>query len=198
VRSRRSDGFTLVELLAVMLILAMLAAVVIPGLSILGARPLHAAAQRLASDLEFARVRSVLLGVPHRVVIDLDGGAWHVEWLVTKAEALGQERASDASADEESGGGRHHLDVSAPRGEAPEYRPVPASVGATTALEDDLVFSEIDTSQGPVNHGTVAVGFERDGTADPIQIVLADARGHVVSVDVEPLEEAVAVRDAQR
>jgi type II secretion system protein H len=197
VRDRRSDGFTLVELLAVMLILAMLAAIAIPGLSILGGRPLRAQAERLASDLEFARVRSVLLGVPHRVVIDLDGGAWRVEWLVTESEALGQEVKSESPAN----GGfdpRHRLDLSAPRGETPEYRPVPANVGMISVLEDELAFSRIDTSQGPVNRGTVAVGFERDGTADPVRVVLADSRGHVVAVEVQPLEEAVRVHDVER
>ncbi|HTF33860.1 MAG TPA: GspH/FimT family pseudopilin [Myxococcota bacterium] len=197
-RDRRSDGFTLIELLAVMLILAMLAAIVIPGLSILGARPLRAQAENLASDLEFARVRSILLGVPHRVVIDLDGGAWRVEWLVTEAEALGKEVKTDGSA---AGGGfdpRHRLDLSPPRGETPQYHPVPANVGTISVLEDELTFSRIDTSQGPVNRGTVAVGFERDGTADPVRIVLADSRGHVVAIEVQPLEEAVRVHDVER
>lgn len=194
---RRSDGFTLIELLAVMLILAMLAAIAIPSLSILGARPLRAQAESLASDLEFARVRSVLLGIPHRVVIDLDGGAWRVEWLVTEAEALGQEEKADAPA---AGGfdARGRIDLSPPRGETPEYRPVRANVGTTSVLEDGLVFSRIDTTEGPVSRGTVAVGFERDGTADPVRIVLADARGHVVGVEVAPLEEAVQVRDVER
>jgi len=197
VRRRRPNAFTLIELLAVMLILAMLAAVVIPGLSLLGARPLRAQAQRLASDLEFARVRSVLLGVPHRVVIDLDGGAWRVEWLVTEAEALGKEvKTEDAASGDFDP--RQRLDLSPPRGETPEYRPVPASVGATSALDDEFVFSRIDTTQGPVNRGTVAVGFERDGSADPLRVVLADSHGHVVAVDVQPLEEAVRVRDAER
>ena len=196
-RDRRSNGFTLVELLAVMLILGMLAAIVIPGLSILGARPLRAQATRLASDLEFARVRSVLLGVPHRVVIDLDGGAWHVEWLVTEAEALGQDVESEPSAGQ-AFDPKGRVDLSAPRGETPQYRPVPAQVGTTSVLEDETLFSRIDTSEGPVNRGTVAVGFERDGTADPVRIVLADARGHVVMVDVEPLEETVGVYDAAR
>ena len=195
-RGRRSNGFTLVELLAVMLILGMLAAIVIPGLSVLGARPLRAQAARLASDLEFARVRSVLLGVPHRVVIDLDRGAWRVEWLVTEGEALEHGAQTDLSAGQ-SFDPKQRIDLAAPRGETAEYRPVPSQVGQTSKLEDQLVFSRIDTSEGPVNRGTVAIGFERDGTADRVRIVLADTRGHVVAVEVQPLEETVWVHDAE-
>jgi hypothetical protein len=135
--------------------------------------------------------------VPHRVVIDLDGGAWHVEWLVTEAEALGQDVSVEPAAGQ-AFDPKQRVDLSAPRGETPQYRRVPAQVGTTSVLEDETVFSRIDTSEGPVNRGTVAVGFERDGTADAVRIVLADARGHAVMVDVEPLEETVGVYDAAR
>ena len=177
-------------------ILVLLAAVVLPGLSVLGGRPLRAQAERFASDLELARVRTVLLGVPHRVVIDLEGGAWRVEWLVTEAEALGKTASALAPAAAASDP-RARLDLAPPLGETPEYRPVPVSAGRTSTLDDDLIFSRIDTTQGPVNRGTVAVGFERDGTADPTRILLADERGHTVVVDVEPLEETVRVRDVE-
>ncbi len=178
-------------------ILTLLAAVVLPGLSVLGARPLRAQAERFASDLELARVRTVLLGVPHRVVIDLEGGAWRVEWLVTEAEALG-EKTPSALEPAAAANPRARLDLTPPLGETPEYRPVPVSAGRTSTLEDDLVFSRIDTTQGPVNRGKVAIGFERDGTADPTRVLLADEHGHTVAVDVEPLEETVRVHDVEK
>jgi type II secretory pathway pseudopilin PulG len=186
----------LIEMLAVVAILALVAGIVLPGLGVTSGRALRYEAQRLAADLELARERSAMLGVPHRISIDLDGGTWRTEWFVTEAEALGEVEPADAplAGEPEDEDGR--LDLAPPRGEEADYYPAPTSGGRDTRLEANAVFLRIDTSAGPVTRGRVAVIFERDGSTDPVSIVLRDEDGREVALDVEALDEVVRLRDA--
>jgi type II secretion system protein H len=75
---RRRAAFTLIEMIAVVAIFALLAAFVAPNLGILSSRRLEQEAQRLSGQLELARQRTVVTGIPHRLAIDLDRGSY---WL---------------------------------------------------------------------------------------------------------------------
>ena len=79
--SAHRRGFTLIETLAVVAILALAAVIVLPNLAALGERRLRHAAQRLAAELELARQRAVVTGVPHRILFDLENGLYRIEWL---------------------------------------------------------------------------------------------------------------------
>ncbi|MCC6909399.1 MAG: GspH/FimT family protein [Phycisphaerales bacterium] len=68
----RVGGFTLMELLAVLVLLAIISAVVVPTLSNVGATRQAAAASRLLRDVQLARQRAVARGVRTWVVIDAD------------------------------------------------------------------------------------------------------------------------------
>ena len=74
--SRGRAGFTLIEMLAVVAILALLATFVAPSLDAVRQRRLRAEAMSLAAQLEFARQRTVMTGVPHRVLLDLEAGSY--------------------------------------------------------------------------------------------------------------------------
>ncbi len=68
----RVGGFTLMELLAVLVLLAIISAVVVPTLSSVGATRQAAAASRLLRDVQLARQRAVARGVRTWVVIDAE------------------------------------------------------------------------------------------------------------------------------
>jgi hypothetical protein len=157
-------------------------------------RALREQGEQLAADLELARTRSEILGVPHRVLLDLDGRAWRMEWLVTEAEARGEvtpDSVAPVSTDE-------HLDLAPPRGETPEFRPVPLTFGQTSLLDEHVAALRVETSGGPLVHGAVSIEFERDGSVEPVAIVLSDDDGHAVVLEVEALEDEVQVRDRER
>jgi len=82
---RRASGFTLVELLVSIAILALLSTVALPALSnLLDVRGV-AAVGCLRSDLEFVRGLALASGRPHRAVFDLPGNRYRLEqWSATE------------------------------------------------------------------------------------------------------------------
>lgn len=75
-RARR--GFTLIELIAVLLIVAIIAATAAPAMSGLGDTRAAMAAKHMLRDLAFARQRAVATGTPTWVVIDTAGQTWTI------------------------------------------------------------------------------------------------------------------------
>ena len=84
-RRRRAAAFTLIEMLAVVAIFALMAAFVMPNLATLGSRTLQRQAQRIGGQLELARQRAIVTGIPHRMWLDLDDASYRLEWYVSEA-----------------------------------------------------------------------------------------------------------------
>ena len=72
-------GFTLLEILVVVVILAIAAAMAVPMLSAGGATKLQAAAEMVAADLEYAKSMAISRGGRYRVTFDVAGNAYQVE-----------------------------------------------------------------------------------------------------------------------
>lgn len=187
-----AGGFTLLEMLAVVLLIGLVSTLIVPATGVLGARSLRDQANSLANDLEYARQRTVMTGIPHRVLLDIDGAAWRVEWYVTEAEALGLPEPPP----EPERGRAGRLDLTPPRAAERTFHPLPSQVGRTAVLADGIEFLGIETARGAIDSGAAAVTFARDGTVDPATIVLVDPGGQRVALDLAPLDEAVLVRDA--
>ena len=77
-RRTRSGGFTLVELIAVLVVVSILAAVSVPTLSSLGDTRASMAARHLARDLSFARQRAVATGTRTWVLFDTAAESWEI------------------------------------------------------------------------------------------------------------------------
>ena len=135
---RRRSGFTLIEILAVTAIFALLAALIAPNLGSLSSRTLRQRAEGIAARLELARQRSVLTGIPHRLLIDLDQGAYRLEWFVSEVEPTAAVDSSDAEPLDLRG--QSPIPMSAPLGETRAYRPLPGLMGRFERLEDSVVF----------------------------------------------------------
>ncbi|TMA69075.1 MAG: type II secretion system protein GspH [Deltaproteobacteria bacterium] len=69
-------GFTLLELVVTLAVIALAAGLVLPRLGDARGLELGAAARRLADTLAYARDRAILGGRPMRLVLDLDRGRW--------------------------------------------------------------------------------------------------------------------------
>jgi type II secretion system protein H len=192
----RARGFTLIEILAVVAILALAAVIVLPNLAALGERRLHHAAQRLAAELEFTRQRAVVTGVPHRMLFDLDNRVYRIEWLGAPEE---QELPVPAEMEYDVSQGSK-LPLSAPQKEAVEFEPVPDTFGNFRNFDGDVHVAGLETKDGWVSQGLPAIVFEPDGSAAYTEIVLEEGGGARQTLAVQPLDDAVRFVDtvAQR
>jgi type II secretion system protein H len=186
-RTRR--GFTLIEILAVVAIFALVAAFIAPNFGGMRARALRAEAKLLAGQLELARQRAIVTGVPHRLWLELDDAEYRLEWLAEDPTAV----PADALAETDLRGNQP-LSLAAPRAQGLEYRPIPGNYGKLQVIAEPFYVETVETPAGVIDSGEVSVGFARDGSADYTEIVLEDGTGNRVAIDIEPLDERVRIR----
>jgi type II secretion system protein H len=82
-------GFTLIEIMAVVIIIGLMLGLVLPNMSASRAARLRQHAMDVASRVELARERTVVTGTIHRVWLDLEEGRYWVAWYVTEEQASG-------------------------------------------------------------------------------------------------------------
>ena len=71
---------SLLEILAVLLIGALLMSVTLPNFGALQSHRLQNSAEQIVERIDFGRQRAVMTGIPHRLAIDLDAGTYKLEW----------------------------------------------------------------------------------------------------------------------
>jgi len=203
----RSQGFTLLEMMAVVLMMGMLLAFALPNLGVTDTAILRSEARQVAAQLEYARQRAVMTGHPHRALIGLGDGWYQIEWFVSDSEdpsvvpLPGSEGAAPGGAP-----GRPRetvINASSPvamspsQEELPSYRPVPGRPGEVGYLDEDVDFAGAQTAEGWYDHGEFQIVFDQDGTTDAVDLVLrsGDAPGFVLQVS--PVIDLVRILDEQ-
>ena len=182
------QAFTLIELLAVLLIITLVLGITLPNLSLRTDRVMLGGAQDLAARLSFARQRAVATGTPHRLVIDFDAAAYWLEVQSDEASLVALEPAPPP-------GAAPLVQLSAPPGLVSAFVPLAGPFGRPRQLPEDIFFSSIETlAAGAVSSGQVALEFEADGTADPALFVLESEEGAVVYVQIARLADEVQIR----
>jgi len=195
-------GFTLLEMMAVVAILALLFGLALPNLGVLGGANLRSQARELAGAIELARQRAVVTGTPHRVLLALEEGAFRVEWWRSEQEEAEQREGA-------AGGGlpAGPVDVASldlrgdtpiplepPRAEERSYRPIPQrQFGRDRWLGDGVFFAGVETPEGWVERGEVELVFERDGSTDPALVLLIAEDGREMALEVRPLLDVVRI-----
>jgi hypothetical protein len=178
-------------MLAVVAIIALVIGIALPNFGLRSRRVMEDEAKQLAAKLEFARQRSVMTGVPHRLVIDVEGGGYWLEWLVSEARAVGEEDSLELPVYEL--GGRQQVPMAPPRAAERSYRALPGSLGHTASLRDTIRIDGIETDGGFLERGLVNIAFERDGTSESAQILLSNQDGRSIGIEIAPFADTVRI-----
>ena len=78
-RISSKQGFTLLEILLVVVLLGLLAGAVIPNFSKMFRVSVQSSVRRYAALVRYAYDQSILTGRIHRIVLNMDNQSWHVE-----------------------------------------------------------------------------------------------------------------------
>jgi prepilin-type N-terminal cleavage/methylation domain-containing protein len=196
----RRAAFTLIELMAVIAIMAMMFAIGLPRLAESPWERLESEAEQIAQTLRFARQRAIMTGVPHRLLIDLEQGGYGIEWLIETPEFDSPENMGGLGGLFAGAGGdaldapaeRAPIDFVPRRRAEREYHPVPHSrMGVFQWLDEAHYFVGIDGPGGWIESGDYAIVFAADGTTESILLTLADADDHRLVLEIEPLLQSV-------
>ena len=179
------------EMLAVVAIIALLVGVTAPNLGAMRERWLRNQSRQVASYVELARQRAVMTGVPHRVLLDFEEGAYRLEWKTHDEK------------DDSTAPARPHYDVrgatrlslSPPPARELSFNPVPGNMGSFHYLADEIYFAGLETPEGWIDRGEFGVVFDADGTADHNEIVLENERGERMWLEIRPIADAVRIFD---
>ena len=187
--ARRALAFTLIELLAVLLIMALVAGLTLPNLSLGAERVVLGEARDLASMFAFTRQRAVATASPHRVVVDLDEAAY---WIEVEPEGPDPFRAEPLASP--APGARRPIQLAAPSNTALGFQPLPGAFGRPHWLREPVRFDSVETlAAGAVRSGRVEIVFETDGTADPALLVFADEDENVWMLRLSRLADEVRI-----
>jgi prepilin-type N-terminal cleavage/methylation domain-containing protein len=184
-RGRR--GFTLLEILAVLLLMGLMASLVLPNLGALSEQALRDEVRRLQAELERTRERALVTGVRHQLVIDLDAGEYWTEWEPA------QQR--EAAPPPDSGIEGPRVAMSPPERERRSFEPLPDRSGRGSFLENDIVFEGIEVDGGFADRGVLELPFEADGSSQAARIVLSRPQGDTLTLELLPLAETVRIVD---
>jgi prepilin-type N-terminal cleavage/methylation domain-containing protein len=180
-------GFTLIEMMAVVLLGAIMLTVVLPQFGVLSNRKLDQGSDLLRSKIEYARLRASITGKPHQLIIDLEGASYHVEWEVDRPE----ENLDLSNLDY----GEQRRQLIAPPSDERFFEPIPEKSGMRTLLAEPIMIDGIDTPEGWIEEGVFQLIFEYDGTTQPTTIVLSDGTDNQRILEVFPLADFVHVTD---
>jgi prepilin-type N-terminal cleavage/methylation domain-containing protein len=187
-------GFTLIEIMAVILIMGLAMSLLLPAIGAGGGARLRGQAERVGAVLELARQRAVVTGKPHRVLIDLESATYGIEWFVADVADTGP-LAAASQHDPLAALAGEVVDLAPPREETAYYQPIPNRFGGSDRLDSGYFFEGVDTPEGWIKRGEVAVVFDWDGSSDAAQIVISDPDSRSIDLDIAPLLEVVRIRE---
>jgi prepilin-type N-terminal cleavage/methylation domain-containing protein len=185
-------GFTLLEILAVLLIGGLLMSIMLPNFGAMQTHKLRNSAEQIVERIDFGRQRSVMTGVPHRLTVDLDTGTYQLEWQGERPAEKQKPAKPKLDLD-----GETQLSLAPPPATERSFETLQGPLGKLETLGGGIEFAWIETPGGETDSGEAHITFEGDGTSSYTLLVLDEPGGHELALEILPLAEMVRILDEE-
>ena len=170
-RPARASGFTFIEIIAVVMLIALVSGIMVTRIGGRSSAPLKYSGRFLSAELEYVAQRAIATGRPQRWVIDLDRQFFRVE----------EQPPLEAGPPDSSG---ESFDLAAPI-PTNVWEPIPDKQGEWRELHEDSIGIDSIVIAGDVfKVGQAAIHFSPDGGADPADVWMIDTENRQLRVVV--------------
>ena len=187
-RARRRDGFTLLEILIVVVVIAAFGGLLLPSPGALLGLRIRNASRIVAAELEYTAQRAIATGLVHLWVVDLERQAFRIEQLI----------ATDSEELDELPTHSELLELAPPQ-TSTEYQPIDNKSGEWRWLDArEVLIDEVRMGERETREGIVAISFAPDGGADAAEIWLLDESGLEQRLSITGFTGEVRSEEASR
>ncbi len=189
---RRGDGFTLIELILVLVIMGLLTALVTPAITSLTGLKLKTAARKVAAGLRYARSQAVATGSDYQVVFNLEKGEMTIESLKEEEEPY----YNREDAEQEEYGGKVEE-------ETVEEEDVPKKVKKkkTYIIPEEVTLAKVIVEGEEIteddDEGETWIDFYPNGSCSGGEIFLTDERERTYRIALNFLTGIVEITEGE-
>ena len=183
-------GFTLLELILVLVIIGLLSSLVAPAISSLAGLKLKTAARRVAAGLRYARSQAVTTGSDYQVVLNLEKGEMTIECL-KEEEGPYRENAEEGEYQGRWKEGAGDEEILQPRTRKKKTYRMPKEVTlAKVIVEDVEVYKDDDEEE-------TWIDFYPNGSCSGGEIYLTNERERVFKIALNFLTGIVKITEEE-
>ena len=195
---KRVFGFSLLELMVVVVLLAGLLAIVIPAISSIAGSNVKSEATRFAGFCHEVYARAAILGITHRINIDLDNQTYWVEIKEGDAGTISPEIGYEELMKNFIAKGKEEAKKSFEYQYVPQYKEISGPLGEKNTLGKNIVFHGAWVEGMPeiARTGTVSIYFFSGGYTQASFVSLAqkgDEEDTAIYVALSPLTGDVSI-----
>ena len=178
-------GFTLIELILVLVIIGFITSLVAPAITSSTGLRLKTTVRRLAAGLRFARSQAVITGNTYQVIFDVENGAMAIE-------PVEQETPYALWEQEEGSGDTEEEDADA------ERRALKRKQGGKIyTMPEDITLAKVLLDGEEISEGQAWLEFYPNGSCSGGDIFVMDAAERTYRIGLEFLTGIVTIREEE-